>query len=512
MALLATAETKHHPKPKGPAKAVENDIVCHLLHFDLNSGKVTKTSAIGDELVVLVALSDDEKIASGLSLRNGKSKVRRWDINTGKEMAVGPTEPFRHSVSADSKRFAAANADSISFLNGETSKVINTLNVEKNASERSVQGVVIGSDSKTVLSLWTKQIHAIDDPSPSRLIAWDGEANKILWSHPVSYRGRAPMVVTGDKLLVGGGPNLFEVWSIKDGKKLESWGGHVGPVNRVASLGKGKILSAGADGQLLTWEKGKVIKRVDAHAGGINALVHDGHNDWLTAGADNVIKHWDLQLDTPSLIYGSHTGPVTSLAVAPKSPLMVSGSADRSVRTWNLTKGGKVVAAFDGHTDAVNAVAISADQKWIISGSDDATIRLWPVKLDKPDPDRDVVVLDDHKKPVTCLAISPDGKSLVSGSQDQTMIVWDLQTQKAKRTIKGHKNWVTSLMFVDAKTVLTTSDDLSLCMWNIETGKEMGRVDFGSVGDCPRCIAKGEGDRILVGSANWLIYEFSFSR
>jgi len=49
---------------------------------------------------------------------------------------------------------------------------------------------------------------------------------------------------------------------------------------------------------------------------------------------------------------------------------------------------------------------------------------------------------------------------------------------------------------------------LSVCWWELDSGKEISRVDFGSVGDCPRCLARIGLDRLLVGTSSWLIYEF----
>ena len=125
--------------------------------------------------------------------------------------------------------------------------------------------------------------------------------------------------------------------------------------------------------------------------------------------------------------------------------------------------------------------------------------------------DREPITLDDHKKAVTCLAFSPDGKTLLSGSQDKTLIVWDWRKGKETRTIPGHKNWITSLLFIDANTAVSTSDDLTLSWWDLNTGKEIGRVDFGAVGDCPRCLAHAGPGRLLVGSSSWLVYELQMT-
>ncbi|MBI1830757.1 MAG: hypothetical protein HYR84_04820, partial [Planctomycetes bacterium] len=178
-----------------------------------------------------------------------------------------------------------------------------------------------------------------------------------------------------------------------------------------------------------------------------------------------------------------------------------------SVKTWFMPTGAEI-ATLTGHSEGGNAVAISPDGRWIASGSDDATIRVWPVKDGKPDADRDTLVLEGHKKAVTCLAFTADGKALLSGSQDNSLKLWNWDKEKAVRTMPVHKNWITSITLLDDGTALTTSDDLTICLWDIATGNELGRIDFGAVGDCPRCATRLGADRILVGTSSWLIYEF----
>jgi WD40 repeat protein len=481
-----------------------------LKRWDLKRGKELASYAKGKLGAFDVALlPNDRQFISNA----GFGGVHLWDIDKAKRVRRYYDKKTPQwgavcmAISRDGKRLATgdfADWPSLTMWEIETGKLVNKL--AKSTFDGGVSTVAFAEDGKTALSVWSKRDPAPDDYACSRLVAWDGEANKVLWSHPVSYRGRPPMLVQGDKLLVGGGPNLFEVWSIKDGKKLQSWGGHRSPVQAVAVLPNGDILSGGNEGQVMTWRKGEIVNKRDAHVGLIGVLaLDDEKKQWLSAGADKTIKLWAVGEDKPVHVLKGHAGPVTSLAIAGKGRWAASASADRSVKTWDLTTG-KEIASFAGHADGVNAVVISPCGTWLASGGEDATVRLWPVKLGKLDPDREPITLEDHKKAVTCLAFSPDG-TLVSGSQDQTLIVWDFLKGKVTRTISGHKNWVTSLLFTDDRKVLTTSDDLSMCWWNIDTGKELGRVDFGVVGDCPRCVARVGDDRLLVGSSSWLIYE-----
>ncbi len=534
----------------------ENNTRLYLSLWDVAASKAIHTVVLGkDDLpFIRIALAPDETTAL-TSYSDKATKLTRWDLKKAKELAVYKTDgdpactslsylpgakqflaayetgdvclwdldgaqPKRIypkgkedssipelAVARDGKHFARYLWPGVSLWDIQTGKPINTLVSNKKPLEENLTALALADDGKTVLMLWEKFNPALDDFLCARLVAWDGEANKILWSRTVSYRGRPPLLVQGDKLLIGGGPNLFEVWNIKNGTLLESWGGHKGTVNAIAALPNGDLLSAGHEGIVMAWRQGQVVSKRLAHAGTISAIAlsHD-RKQWLSAGADHFVKVWNTGSDKPIHEFKGHSAGVTSHAFSNTDRWACSGSADRSVKTWDLTAG-KLIATLAGHSEGINAVAISPDERWIASGSDDTTIRVWPVKDGKLDADRDVIVLEDHKKPVTCLTFSKDGKSLISGSQDQTLMIWDWVKGKRLRTLIGHKNWVTSITLLDDKSALTTSDDLTVCWWDVASGKELDRIDFGAVGDCPRCLTR-MGDRIFVGTSSWMIFEF----
>lgn len=527
----------------------------YLALWDLDGGKERRVLLTKEDQIHTVALAPDEKTALSATI----DKLKRWDLSQGKALAdymekdLGPTsalaflpggkqfltgsikgeirlwdvdkttparsykskrklENLRHlAVSRDGKRFALGDfQSSVSLWETDTGKELNSLKVEKRTSEEFLSAIALADDARTVLSVWARAVPDADDFQCARLFAWDGETGKKQWSHVVPYRGAVPMLVQGDKLTVGGGPNLFETWSIKDGKQIASVGAHKGPVTSLAALANGDLLSAGHEGVLMTWRDGKLSERSLIHTGAITALaVAKDRTQYVTAGADLLIHPWPMQTFKKPALPKTHTAPITSLVFNGAASWIASGSGDRSIKTWDV-QGRKEIATFTGHAEGVNAVAISPDGRWIASGSDDATIRLWPVKDGKLDADRDGITLEGHKKPVMCIAFTVDGKTLLSGSQDGTVKIWDWAKEKTTRTIPAHKNWITALTFVDDNTLLTTSDDLTVCLWDYPTGKEIGRLDLGAVGDCPRCLARA-GDRLWIGSSSWLIYEFQLA-
>src|SRR5581483_2742941 len=64
----------------------------------------------------------------------------------------------------------------------------------------------------------------------------------------------------------------------------------------------------------------------------------------------------------------------------------------------------------DGHTEQVNQIALSRDGKSLLSGSADATLRLWDVASGK-----EVRRFEGHTGGVWGVAFSSDGRKALSG-------------------------------------------------------------------------------------------------
>lgn len=123
------------------------------------------------------------------------------------------------------------------------------------------------------------------------------------------------------------------------------------------------------------------------------------------------------------------TDTITCLAMSPDNRI-IAGGCWQKVWVWHLQTG-EIFDELPLHSHWVLSVAITPDGNTVVSRSADKTIKVWNLKTGQ------IRTLDKHSSWVNAVVISPDGKTIVSGSADKTIKVWELSTGKLKTTLRA---------------------------------------------------------------------------
>lgn len=193
---------------------------------------------------------------------------------------------------------------------------------------------------------------------------------------------------------------------------------------------------------ILAWKERAVLHRFTNFSDLVTSAAFNPDATWLAvASADSTAMLFPLDPATaksPIALHG-HSGPVLDLAWSPQNDILVTASADRSLRVWSAADG-KLLRSFSHHTEPVHAIAFrprvtSEDESpcQCASASADETVRIW-----QPNIGRMVRIIRGHDSPVFTLAYTPDGRSLFSAGKDGVIRRLDPHSDQILGQWKAH--------------------------------------------------------------------------
>jgi WD40 repeat protein/transcriptional regulator with XRE-family HTH domain len=250
-----------------------------------------------------------------------------------------------------------------------------------------------------------------------------------------------------------------------------------------------------------------LIRTLHGHAGPVHDCAISPDGTWIvSASADKTLKLWDVRTGNMRFTLEGHSAPVTCCAISPMGNRVVSGSEDGTVRIWNAYSGNELLT-LSGHKGAVTDCAISPDGAWIVSASVDKTLRLWDVHTMNELPGHQkysgsvVHTLRGHKGPVTSCAISPDGTWIVSSSEDQTLRIWDARAgaQLPPSIEVEQDDTLYGCAISPDGAWLASTSDLGLKVWDVRTRTERFTT-YGHVGTAVACAISPDGTWMLSTS------------
>lgn len=185
------------------------------------------------------------------------------------------------------------------------------------------------------------------------------------------------------------------------------------------------------------WKNYRVIS---GHLGWVRSIAFDPSNQWFCTGsADRTIKIWDLASGRLKLTLTGHIEQIRGLAVSSKHTYMFSAGDDKQVKCWDLEQN-KVIRSYHGHLSGVYCLALHPTIDILLTGGRDSVCRVWDIRSKMQ-----IFALSGHDNTVCSVFARPTDPQVVTGSHDTTIKFWDLRHGKTMTTLTNHKKSVRAM-------------------------------------------------------------------
>lgn len=195
-----------------------------------------------------------------------------------------------------------------------------------------------------------------------------------------------------DKILIGSGEGSLQLWNIKSNKLIYTFPGWESPVTALEQAPALDVVGIGLDnGNIfvhnLKFDKTIVQFHQDWKEVTALSFRTDGSPIMASASAKGHIAIWDLEKRRlHSEIREAHNDYISGLKFLPNEPLLISNSADNSIKMWIFDlpdDGGRLLRLRDGHSSPPLKIEFYGTKgKNILSAGSDSTLRSFSTEVD----------------------------------------------------------------------------------------------------------------------------------
>ncbi|KAH0641257.1 hypothetical protein KY285_037843 [Solanum tuberosum] len=194
--------------------------------------------------------------------------------------------------------------------------------------------------------------------------------------------------------------------------------------------------------------------------------IHYAKDIIATGGVDSNAVIFDRPSGQIISTLSGHSKRVTSVKFAAEGELVVSGSADKTVRVWQSSENGNYDCrhVLKDHTAEVQAVTVHATNNYFVTASLDSTWCFYDLASGLC---LAQVADASESEGYTSAAFHPDGLILGTGTSGSLVKIWDVKSQANVAKFDGHVGSVTAISFSENGYFLATAAHDGVKLWDL---------------------------------------------
>uniref|UniRef100_A0AC35U9F7 WD_REPEATS_REGION domain-containing protein n=1 Tax=Rhabditophanes sp. KR3021 TaxID=114890 RepID=A0AC35U9F7_9BILA len=258
-----------------------------------------------------------------------------------------------------------------------------------------------------------------------------------------------------------------------------------------------------SEGRIAIWEadRGQQVKVVQLHDSPITSLYFIGSfapiYKFFTCDELNVSNIWQINpLDeTPNFYSILQTfSDVEKPLLLKKYTKIIIGEFSKNkneMQIYHLTDGVISAKSKAHHNEKITCYNIDRNEKILVTGSADQSLKIWQLSNGYL-----TQVLVGHEEAVTCCAVSDKGHIVVSNSKDKRLIIWDAGTGTVKCSLKTAHLVKYVEMSADGLVILSADCKGWIEAWSSTNGSMLS--SFNTYNTISSLIVSVDGNRILA--------------
>ncbi len=277
---------------------------------------------------------------------------------------------------------------------------------------------------------------------------------------------------------------------------------HDSAIDALSFSGDGRlIVTAGSDKSLKIWNADtQALQGAIPLEAGIATSLSVRNNHVVTSHADGTVAVYDLDSRTRLYSFKRNDASVWAAVFAGSEDRIAAAGHDWTVALWQTGSLSAPEALLQGHGNAVQSLAADPSGHWLASGSADSTVKLW--NLETREVRRTLRGRGDF---VSALSFAPDGTTLAAGSLDGSIKLWSATTGRPLRTLSNHSARVTSIVFGSGGDVMASAaEDGTVRLRGLKHARLYGALK--DLGPGAKTLAfSNDGRTLLTGGLDGIV-------